>query len=250
MPGSLGTGRRAILPLPDQLERDADNVLRCPVHKDGAVDAPASGTYRVVSASGREMDAGDVTIVDDVAQAIYHPPAATPLEVGWQVQWTLTYGEGETAEVERFRNEALTCRYRLACPISTDDIYKAAPALKSTVAGAITAKTSADHDEQIGEAWLRVQLRIIQDGKRPWLVIGAGSLRMVVLLEALAIIMGSLSQRNQTYVEQAANYKREAEFEWRRVQLKYDLNDDGASDAGRKSAQSGAVWCGGFDVCR
>lgn len=227
--------------LPDLIERGQRNDLACEVYRDGALVAPASGTVVVRDASGATRTSGAVTIAGDVATCAWTPDAELALGEAWQVEWTLTLA----GVVHVFRNEAALVRRRLYCPITDADLFRVEGGLDPASATPLTNLT--DYQDKIDEAWTQVQLRLLERGDRPNLIIGASALRQVTLDLALALIMQDISSRITSQELQAAaiRYRGFYEADWERVQLTYDKTDQGAADRGRRG-RAGGTWTGGW----
>jgi len=245
MPATIPVGLSARLELPDIFERGVVNILKCPVYISGALTAPTSGTVSIYDASGAALvSAQSVTITSNIAQYSYTPASTLSLSEDWYVVWDLVIGD----ETYRFQNEAMLVKSRLVCPVTTSDIWKLVPSLDQTGSKPMTAMTAAAQDGLIQEAWNSVQLKLIQAGRRPWLVVSPYALRDVVINTALALIFAALSSRlDDAFTPQSMRYYELAENAWKLVKLKHNEDDDNAIDAGRISGSKrpAVVWLGG-----
>lgn len=245
MPSSTDTAYLVRAEVPEMIERGASNTLRCRVYSGGALSAPTSGTVSVYDGSGVALvDAQAVTVASSVATYSYAPAASLSLSDRWRVEWSLLMGDGMT---HVFRTDAYLVRRRLYCPITGPDLYRMVPALDPS--GDAPIDTRAHHDDAIAEAWVQVQLRLIEAGRRPQLVVGASSLRECTAEKALELIFADLEARQgiRDAESRAAYHGGRFESAWQRVRLQYDEDEDGRQD-GVRSMQpttwlgSGAVW--------
>lgn len=243
MPVTVAPPIRARFPVPDVLQRGAANTLRCPISESGVAVAPTSGTITITDGAGTvQVSAATATISSSVATYSYTPAATLQLGERWVVEWSLvtsTYG------TLTFRNDAMLVRNLIYCPISVDDLWPLEPALQPSGSDAQTAMTVADFDAKLEEAWITVQNRLIQMGKRPYLVIGANALREVVQHQTLVLVFRGLETRlPNAYAEKANRYHALLEEAWTRARLTYDEADDGKPDEGRRAARPSALWIG------
>lgn len=243
MPSVSDTNYSARLALPDLIERGAACKLRCPMYRAGALVAPSSGTITITDAGGTEqVSAAAVTITSSVATYTYTPATTLALGEGWRVEWSLVMPDGLTHTV---RNDAALVRRRLYCPITEADLYRVESGLDPAAAAPLTAK--ADYADVIDEAWTQVQLRLIEQGNRPNLIISPTALRQVVLDLALAMALQDVATRvtNPAHAESSRGYRAAYESAWTRLQLVYDVDDAGSADRGRRGARAG-TWLGGW----
>jgi len=240
---TVGPSVRARFPLPDMIERGADNTLRCPLYDSGGVVAPTGATVTITDAGGTvQVSAAAATITSNVATYTYSPAGTLQLGEGWLVQWSLvTTAYGTIAA----RNDAMLVRTRMICPISVDDLWPLEPSLQPSGSDPQTAMSSTDFDLKLEEAWIQVQNRIMAMGRRPYLVVGANALREVTQFQALEMVFRGLETRlPNAYADKATRYHVLLEEAWTRARLTYDETDDGRPDLGRRAARPSALWIG------
>ncbi len=229
---------------PTFIERGRDNVIKCPVYRDGSVVAPSSGTVSVYDDGGAAVvDAQAVTIASSIAQ--YNVTNATTtslaLDDGWRVEWSLVMPDGVT---HLFRNDASLVRAALY-PVLTDaDLYRRVGSLDPSDNDVITNETT--YQKYRDEAWTAIQNRLIAMGNRPALVASPTALREAHLLLTLAYIFEDLSTRlNEAYEGRAEMYRRHYDQEFKRLTFKYENDEeDGTTDAGHRRNAYPTVWLG------
>jgi hypothetical protein len=230
--------------LPDLIERGVAGTLRCPMYRSGALVAPSSGTVTVFDASGTAVvDAATATITSSVATYAWTPPTTLSLGERWRVRWSLAMPDGVTHRPE---NEAALVRARLYCPITEADLYRMESALDPSGAAPLTSLSS--YADKIDEAWTQIQLRLIEAGNRPNLIIGPSSLRQVALDLALSLCFADVGSRvaNPVHTETAMRYRAAYETAWQRISLTYDTTDTGNTNDAKRSP-SRSVWLGGWN---
>jgi len=242
---STDTAYSARFSLPDLIERGRNELIKCPVYLDGALSAPTAGTVTLTSQSGTVIiDAATVTISGSVAQ--YEITAGTlsgkALSDGWLVEWNLTMGDSIT---HRFVNSAALVRGRLYNPISDIDLIRVVSGLDPASSSSISSVSNWGN--YLEESWTQIQLRLIENGRRPNLILSPSALREVSLNLTLALIFDDLSTRlSDAYEQRAESYRSRYEQAWSRLKFVYDSDDDGKADGIRRSAMS-SVWLTGRD---
>ena len=230
--------------LPDLIERGVAGTLRCPMYRSGALVAPSAGTVSVFDSSGiAVVNGATATITASVATYPYTPPSTLTLGDRWRVRWSLAMPDGVTHRPE---NEAALVRARLYCPITEADLYRVESALDPAGAAPLTSLSS--YADKIDEAWTQIQLRLIEAGNRPNLIIGPSALRQVVQDLALALCFADVGSRvaNPAHAETSMRYRAAYEAAWMRLSLTYDTTDTGDTNAPKRSP-SRSVWLGGWN---
>ena len=230
--------------LPDLIERGIAGTLRCPMYRSGALVAPSSGTVSVFDSSGTAVvNAAVVTVASSIATYPWTPPTTLTLGDRWRVRWVLAMPDGVTHSPE---NEAALVRARLYCPITEADLYRVESALDPSGAAPLTSLSS--YADKIDEAWTQIQLRLIEAGNRPNLIIGPSSLRQVVQDLALALCFADVGSRvaNPAHADTSMRYRAAYETAWQRIALTYDTTDTGDTN-GPKRSPSRSVWLGGWN---
>jgi hypothetical protein len=228
--------------VPEQLVRGTAVRIFAPLYLDGALVAPDSASLRILSPSGAEMlEIASTDIDDDVAQDDVTAGATWPYQDGYSVEWTLTV-DGTTLT---FATSACVCRKQLLCPIAEPDLYLVAPGLNGAAASARSSRTN--YQPFIEAAWIEIQNRLIQDGRRPHLISDATALRGAALRLALHHVYLEFSSRQpEPYARMAADQLALFESTWTRTTLRYAAGDDssGGVESGRREARPSALWLG------
>lgn len=236
---------QARLMLPDLIERGRDNVLTCPVYLDGDKAHPTGGTISIYDASNNAVTNGAaISVVANIAS--YTLTAATladrPLEDGWRIVWALTFSGGSPT----FRNDGALVRYQLA-PVVTDlDLYRLHPDLNPADSAALVP-SGTNYQTWIEESWTTIQLRLINVGNRPNLVMSPSSLREYHLYSTLELIARhfSTSTGQGKWAVLADSYATRAARAWDQLNFTYDADDDGQADSQRRRAGASVTFLGG-----
>jgi len=113
--------------------------------------------------------------------------------------------------------------------------------------GATVITSLTTYQSYLDEAFLEIQNRLINTGRRPNLVISPYSLRDVHLYLTLALIFEDLSTRlNEAYELRAQKYRAHYERCWGELKMLIDTDDSGeADDVHHRTAANPTVWLGG-----
>lgn len=227
--------------LPDLIERGRDNVLRCRVFRMGVRQAPASGTVTIYDASATAIISAAVATITDAEARYTLANASTSsrqLEEGWLIVWALTMPDGV---VHTFRNEAALVRSQPYPSVTDADLFRRCSSLDPNSDASITGQT--DYGRYIDEAWVSLQARLLAQGRRPWLVVSAHSLREPHLLLSLALVFEDMASRlNVAYNEQARMYRDQYEAAWSRTRFAYDADQNGQAESKRRVGGMTSVW--------
>lgn len=229
------------LPAYIAIQRGFDTPLSAPVYLSGALVEPTSATMGLYEPGGSLVASYTAVIAGSVA-TVTVPAAAsadTSISEGWRCEWSLVL-PGLTL---RARTDAAVVR-RLLYPVVTDaDIFRVQPQLSPTHDTPITRED--DYQPYLDEAWQRVESRLIESGRRPWLIVSPGALRQVHLMGTLVLIFESLAMSAGSAMSDAADrYRAEYEAAWGRVVLAYDEDDDGTEDD-KRGGQPSVLWLHG-----
>lgn len=229
---------------PERIERGRANLIKCAVYRDGALAEPTSGTVSVWTAAGTSVvDAATVTITSSVAE--YSIAAATVaslgLEDGWRFEWSLVMPDGIT---HVFRTDGALVRRALYPPVSDVDLFRLHSDLNPSATDALTP-SGWDAQDYLDEAWAEIDARLVAQGRFPWLILSPSSLRGVHLYGTLERIFRdfSTSAGDGKYQALADHYAAKTAEAWTLVSLRYDADEDGIADGGRKSGKT-AIWFG------
>ena len=234
--------------VPERIERGRDNLLKCPVYRDGALVAPASGTVSIWNASGTAIvSAAAVTITANVATytILDATTTALPVEDGWRFEWALTFAS--PAEVHTFRQDGALVRRRLYPVVTDADLVRLHSDLLATSTDAIVP-SGWDAQDYIDETWADIDGKLVAAGNFPNLIMSPSALRSSHLYMTLAAIFRDLSTSagaEGKYANLAEHYDSRAADAWGRLSFRYDADDDGQADGAGRKAASPSVWLSG-----
>lgn len=215
---------------PDWIGRATDQTLALPVYRDGALAAPASGTFTLTDPAGAVVvSAAAVTVSASVATyslAAATVPATLNLSDRWLETWSLVMPDGRTYP---FRRDAALVRARLY-PVVTDlDLTRLHTELREWM-----AQDASSLQNYIDAAWDDVLLRLMEDGRYPSLVLSPWSLRgahtWLALAYAFRDYASSAAGSADKYGPLAAHYLEEYGKAWSRLRFTYDIDEDGVVD--------------------
>lgn len=183
-------------PFPNLYERERAQPVSAPVYRNGALVAPASGTFSLYKPDGTALvPAAAVVVTGSVAT--YTVPAATlpstltPLGDGWREEWALLFS-GETS-ARLWRRTAALVR-RAPFPTVTDaDMVALYPDI-ATQLGNIGTSFQA----QIDAAWGRILRTLLRRGMASYLIVDQDSLHDWLENETLAAIYRSFFRGSGT----------------------------------------------------
>lgn len=174
------------------LSRAVEQTISAPVRygSTGALQAPASGTVTVRRPDQTALVSGAaVTVSSSAAQYTLTPSASETFGAGWTVEWSLTMTDG----VFRWREEAFLCEWVPPNAISAADLYRVKPELRYRVPEAQGANgTNEGWQPQIDAAYYELIQRLIDDGRRPWLIRSVSGYRLWLLSRAVQIAVGAI----------------------------------------------------------
>lgn len=226
----------ARFPLPDLLERGRAQELVCPVYHDGVLVAPTEAAVQVYTPSGDVAVSGVAQVVQGVATFEVGADALAdyPLGEGWRVIWTLTLD----GDVETYHNDAALVRHRLHPVISDRDLYARVTALSPHAKAPLSSVTT--YQPYLDAAWRQIQLRLIAEGKRPYLVMSPSAFAEAHTLLTLALIFEDFASRlNAAYEDRATLYRQQFLEAWKMLRFRYDERNEGrANGPAKKSARS------------
>lgn len=232
--------------LPELLERERSNTIKCPVYRLGALVAPISGVVSIFDDSNAEIVASAVvTITGSVAQ--YTVASATLIDSeysdGWRVEWILVMPDGTS---RTYDNECMLVRRALFPVVTEADLYRVCSALDPAGSACIHSETS--FAPKIDEAWVQIQNRLLAKGNRPNLILSPSALRDAHLYLVLALIFEDFSSRlNVAYSEMGAAYRAHYSAAWADVRFVHATGaDDGTrASATRTGSQVSTLWLDG-----
>jgi len=217
---------------PDNIERGVKQVVALPVYLEGSKVAPTAATLNVYSA-----DQGNDTpvlgpyvcsVVGDYAWVEIPAADTEDLELAddWMEVWELTI-DGDPLE---FRREAALVRCRLRPVISDDDLGRMHTEIRDW-----KAQDSLSYQGYIDAAWDEIQVRLMELGNRPYLILSSYALRSSHLFLTLHYVFldysssASGSSSGGKYGETADKYLKKYEDSFKRIKFRYDDDETGLS---------------------
>ena len=224
------------LPLPHFIEIGRDTIVSLPLYDGATLAAPSAGGCTLEDNSGATVATGVVVVSGSVSTYTVLAASTTSLEPSdaYSVTWTL---DGVV-----YRNAAYIVRTTLINVVSTKALTDRLPLLNGG-SGSLTSQT--DWSGVIAEAWIEVQLRLIELGRRPSLVLQPTALRQVTLFKALELAFEDLGTRAQDDGElllRAESYRERYQEAWADVSFDYDTDENGLQDDGETASAMGTVW--------
>lgn len=205
--------------LPTFLERAKTVVLTMPVYSGGSTPTePSAGTFTLYDGSKAVITTGAVTITAGVATYTVTAgvlPSTIALSDAWQEEWALTVD----GVVETIRRDCYLCLRSLYNVVNeamllrrVTDLYNLKPASMVNFQGFID------------EAWSAVQGRLLQDGRRPFLVMNSWALKDTTLETTLAFIFDDLDtyMGDGRYQAKSTEHREAAERAFTTLRLEYD----------------------------
>lgn len=208
------------IPYPRWIVAGASQTLTFPVYEGAALVAPASGTFSLLGMDGSELVSGAVTVSSSVAT--YALPAQDEtLGTGYLEVWSLVF----SGITHRMVRDAALVRRELYPVLNDTALTTVHPALKKRLLATGVTSYQAQRDE----AWSQIMLRLMEDGRYPYLILSPWSLRTVHLYLTLHLLYDG---GGSDFTAQAATYLERYEQEWKRLSLTYDTSNDEVVDAG------------------
>lgn len=214
-------------PVPYLLVRGEAQTITAPLRHGaaGGLVAVASGTITIIRPDGTSLVSGAAVTVSSSTMTYEVTPAASEtLGEGWQVRWVPVV-DGVTYPV--IRVDAYLCQYVPYNIVSALDLYARMPELE----GRIPHRQGDRGDgvgwqPQIDATYYELLQRLIDDGRRPWEIVGVTGYREWSIARAvqrcvMAIPHGADSALGQSAKELAF----EVERLWARMKIQYQADD-------------------------
>lgn len=206
-------------PTADHLERPRDNLIVCPVYKDGDKVAPASGTCTIYNASNVSVAAPAVTIVDSIARATVASAdlAGQAYGTGWRIEWVLSFA-GDAVDTT-FQQSALLVRLQLHPAIADPDLVHHRSDLKL-----LRPSDRQSFQREIMEAWHMMVNRLFDVGNRPNLIRSPSSLRTTHKWLSLALVFEGMTggpNSDETFQVEADKFWKRYEKAWDDMTFEY-----------------------------
>lgn len=219
---------------PEMMQQGRDNVLKCPVYRDGTLQVPSAYTLAIYRPDGTTFLSPSVTIPGNIATATVGSGflATESFGMRWNFEWTLTIG----GIVYTFRRAGGVCKRQLYPVITDADLtegrFKNLARFLPT--GVTTFQGYSD------EAWRDLVHDLEQKGNLAHLIMSPEDLRFVHLWGTLEGFfadceLGGGDVSVWTTRREQATAKRKAEFD--KLTFLYDAGEDGVADEERRPAQ-------------
>lgn len=232
--------------LDDMIERGAEHTVRAPVFDvDGSQLTPTSATFSLYKPGRTAVLSGEVATIEGDGTPAYTISAGAltsqGLGKGWYCVWAITLDDGTVVRAE---NAAALVRRALLPVTALQDLYDRLPTLNPTHSAAMHDDASL-YVQQLYEAWVEVQKRLMRLGNRPNLILNPSELREPVRDLAIAMILQTLATGiHQHYRDLSTEFRGYYESAWGELRFEYDDDDDGKADgAGRRAAQPTTWLC-------
>ena len=228
--------------VPEMIERGVTAVLRLRPYRAGVTVAPSSATVTVYDETNTAIvSAASATITATQATYSLAAQAATKaLAEGWRVEWTYVMPDSVT---RLHRQDAALVKCRPLPPVTEADLYRWESSLNPS--GTAPIHSATDFADKLDESWVRIEHRLIEQGRRPWRVIGSSDLRDAHLTGTLALIFEDFATRlNAAYADKAKTYRDGYASAWRAVRMAYDLDDSGRAAVAKRVGGTTTVWLG------
>ncbi len=220
--------------IPDILERGRAYNAELPIYRNGALVAPDSGTFRLVDANGADIVAeSSVTITADIATyAILAGdlPSTLDFSDSYMMFWKLTIA----GEVHEFKRPCALARSAIYPVVSDLDLEAEYSSIDNLLKSPATT-----FQDKIDEAWVRVIQRVRDQGNLEYLIMSPESLRSCHLNLTLYLIFKDASSTgmglDNTYMDHAREHRSMYENDFKRLQFKYDINEDGKVDKNKRA---------------
>lgn len=223
---------------PTLLQKGQINALTAPVYRNGALVAPSGGTCTVYGPASEVVSTGSVTVAANIATYTVSSSSLSSFSLGdgWRVEWALTL----SGTVHTFRTSA-SLVHRLLYPVLSDLDLQGLHTDMATLQGGVTVQGYLD------EAWVVIEGKLLQSGRRPWLNLEPSSLRQAHKLLSLALWMRDRATGGPGTPEWelAAHYEGAFEKEWKALSFPEATQEGEATAGGRKrrSASPLLVLC-------
>lgn len=226
---------------PEVIEAGMNNVVTCPVYRDGALVVPTVYTLTVWNSANVIVAQPTVSVVSSVATATITAASLSGQSNGdgWRMEWALTLA----GIVHTFRRDAALV-YRRLYPVVTDaDLLRLHTDLTRRM-----PSTESSYQDYLDEAWATIESRLIMSGKRPWLALSPSALRDLHLFGTLSRIFRDLAQGGPGTAEWelAAEYDRKYESAWSQVTYPQAVESSGQAESlRRRRASQPTMWLAG-----
>lgn len=228
---------------PEILESGRINTITASIYRDGSLATltQSGSTITIWDANNvKVVDAAAVTVTANVASYAVSAAVAvsTSISDGWRFEWSLVIGG--TTYVFR-RDGSLV--YRRLYPVVTDaDLLRSHTDLTTR-----RPSSETSYQDYLDEAWARIESKLVNTGKRPWLIMSPSALRDVLTYKTLELVFRDFATGGPGSAEWAMMEKYEGLFAAAWGELTYpqaSATDGAATDTTKRTSGSSTVWLG------
>lgn len=227
---------------PAEVEKGADTTISVLVEYGGS-DATISGaTLTAYDSEGATVLSAVVATVSGGEVSYTIPPATTAsltLGSGWRFIWSVTI----SGVVYTARNSGALVKYPYQPVIGQSDLER----LSRDFADAdLLPAGLTSYQQYIDEAASQIRTRLLQQDRRPWLIVDPWALRSAHLYLTAALITEDFITllEGSKWESVAERFRARYDQEWDRITFGYDTDQDGEGDS-TSSAAIGTVWVNG-----
>lgn len=172
--------------LPHLLARGVASTVSIPLRhgSTAALVAPSAGTWAFKQRDGTTLSSGSVAIAGSIASADITPAATLDYGEGYELHWSLTIDGAAWTH----RADCYVVRFVPRCSCTVEDLYTRQPELRYRV----PADQSDGWQRQIDAAYYELLQRLIDDGQRPWEIIGCTGYAEWLTARALQLCVEAL----------------------------------------------------------
>ena len=215
-------------PSPRFMVNGVDVTVDFPVYEEGALAAPASGTYTLYKGTTSQFS-GAVTVASDIAtRAVALSTLGLSQDVDYVEEWELVI-DGETYT---FRRDVYIVRRDLYPVVTDQDLIRVHSNLAS-----LRPSTLDSYESYREEAWDQIVGRLLGLGNLPQLITNSWVFRtshLWLTLSLIAIDFATEESGLGKWTKSIERYEKKYQAAWDAIQLEYDTDEDGAADQ-RKS---------------
>ncbi len=216
--------------LPHFIERGRTQVLVLDLRELGGIVDVDSATVTILDESDTKIiDAAAATVTDEQITYSLAGSSTTSEDLSdrWRVEWSVLEAGESGTQAHTIVEEAHLCRNTLYPVIAEHHLRRRHSALTAD----LLPPEKSSYQGYVDDAWEDVQAMLLGEGKRPYLVLSAWSLKTLHLSMALARVfrdLATFSRGRGKYAEMADHYDEAAKAAWDGLTLDYDYDEDGA----------------------
>lgn len=209
---------------PSFYEREKTITVSMPVYENGPLPvAPSSGTFTLYNQSKEVVVTGAVTVTSSIATFSVTAVilvATLSLSDLWQEEWVLTMADGTIQTIRKDAFLVLRSLYNV--------VNEAMLKRKVTDLASLKPSTIDSFQCYIDEAFSDIENKLIQAGKRPYLILNSYALKDLSLNTTLQYIFEDLEtyMGDGRFSQRAESYKKNAERAWDSLKLEYDISEN------------------------